>query len=147
ATLGPDPLRADADPQQFIAELGRRRGPIGAVLLDQRVIAGVGNVFRAEALFAAGLHPARAADSLTRVEADRLWAMISAMLADGLRHGRIVTVDPRDVGASDVEGVPDDDRMLVYKRGDLPCRRCGAPIASRQLGGRTIWLCPGCQQG
>jgi formamidopyrimidine-DNA glycosylase len=135
ARLGPDPLRGDADPERAWARLRAGRGAIGAALLDQSVIAGVGNVFRAEALFACGLDPARPAASLTRPEFDRLWATTRAMMRHSFEAGRIVTfVDPPAGDASR------DGAWNVYKRDD--CLRCGAPVASWTLGGRTMYACP-----
>lgn len=145
ARLGPDPLRPDADPQRAWEALQRRRAPIGQALLDQAVIAGIGNVFRAEALFRAGVRPDRSARDLAREEFDALWADLAALLTVAERSGRIVTVDPADVGADSVEEVPDDARVNVYRRADEPCRRCGAPVASWRLGGRTVFACPVCQ--
>jgi endonuclease VIII len=94
ARLGPDPLREDADPERAWASLQAAPGALGAALLDQSVIAGIGNVFRAEALFACGLHPSRPAASLTRAEFDRLWATVRAMMGHAVEDGRILTVDP-----------------------------------------------------
>lgn len=131
--LGPDPLRRDADPEAAYAALRRRRVPIGAALLDQRVMAGVGNAYRAEALFVCGIDPRRAAHSLTRDEFDQLWETLVAMLRKGVRQGRIVTA-----GRSG---------RFVYGRLGEPCRRCGAPVAGKDMAGRTIFFCRICQCG
>ena len=90
------------------------------------MIAGIGNVFRAEALFACGQHPSRPAASLPRAEFDRLWATVRAMMRHGVTDGRIVTVAP-PAGRSRTE-VPEDEARYVYKQ--ACCRRCGAPVAS-----------------
>jgi endonuclease-8 len=136
--LGPDPLRQDADPEPAWANLRAALGALGAALLDQAVIAGIGNVFRAEALFACGLHPSRPAASLTRAEFDRLWATVRAMLRRAVDDGRIVTVDP-PAGRSRTE-IPEDEARNVYQQ--VCCRRCGAPVVSWVLGGRTAYACP-----
>lgn len=133
APLGPDPLRRDADPDCAYAALRRRRVPIGAALLDQRVIAGIGNVFRAEALFVSGIDPRRPANSIERDEFDRLWATLRGMLRDGVRRGRIVTVGR--------------DGRYVYRRAGEPCHRCGTPVTAERMAGRPLYACPGCQRG
>jgi endonuclease-8 len=138
AGLGPDPLREDADPDRAWTSLQAAPGALGAALLDQSVIAGIGNVFRAEALFACGQHPSRPAASLPRAEFDRLWATVRAMMRRGVTDGRIVTVAP-PAGRSRTE-VPEDETRYVYKQ--VCCRRCGAPVASWILGGRTAYACP-----
>jgi endonuclease-8 len=138
AGLGPDPLREDADPERAWANLRAAPGALGAALLDQSVIAGIGNVFRAEALFACGLHPSRPAASLIRAEFDRLWATVRVMMRRAVDDGRIVTVDP-PAGRSRAE-VPEDEARYVYKQ--ACCRRCGASVASWILGGRTAYACP-----
>jgi endonuclease VIII len=108
------------------------------VLLDQSAIAGIGNVFRAEALFACGLHPSRPAASLPRAEFDRLWATVHEMMGRAVTDGRIVTVDP-PAGRSRTE-IPENQARYVYKQ--ACCRRCGAPVVSWILGGRTAYACP-----
>jgi endonuclease VIII len=138
AGLGPDPLREDADPNRAWTSLQAAPGALGAALLDQAVIAGIGNVFRAEALFACGQHSSRPAASLPRAEFDRLWATVRAMMGHGVTDGRIVTVAP-PAGRSRTE-VPEDEARYVYKQ--VCCRRCGAPVASWILGGRTAYACP-----
>lgn len=146
ARLGPDPLRRDADPERSWAALRRRRTPIGAALLDQAVIAGVGNVFRAEALFLCGIHPERPANEVSRAEWDCLWDTLSRHLRTGVRLGRIVTRDPAEVGASGPGRIPDEERLYVYRRGGQPCRRCNAPVRRWELGARMMHACDSCQR-
>jgi endonuclease VIII len=136
--LGPDPLREDADPNRAWANLHATPSALGAALLDQSVIAGIGNVFRAEALFACRLHPSRPAASLTRAEFDRLWATVREMMGRAVEDGRIVTVDP-PAGRSRTN-IPENEARYVYKQ--ACCRRCGAPVVSWSLGGRTADACP-----
>ena len=136
--LRPDPLRKDADPNRAWANLHATPSALGAALLDQSVIAGIGNVFRTEALFACRLHPSRPAASLTPAEFDRLWATVCAMMRRAVDDGRIVTVDP-PAGRSRTD-IPEDEARYVYKQ--ACCRRCGAPVASWSLGGRTTYACP-----
>ncbi len=143
--LGPDPLRRDADVEAVAATLRRRPTPIGAALLDQRVVAGIGNVFRAEALFVCGIAPLRPANLLDRDDFERLWTTIGGMLANGLRLGRIVTVEPAEVGKRARGRLRDDERLYVYRRADRPCRRCGTAIRAFELAARTVYACPTCQ--
>jgi formamidopyrimidine-DNA glycosylase len=133
ARLGPDPLRRDADPEAAWAALRRRRIPLGAALLDQAVLAGVGNVYRAEALHVRRLDPLRPSRELAREDFDLLWGTITAQLTDGVRRGRIRT-DPRRGG-----------RHFVYRR--THCATCGGPVATAEVAARTLYWCPACQTG
>ena len=142
--LGPDPLHRNADAEQVAAALQRRALPIGAALLDQSIIAGVGNVYRAEALFVCGINPEWPSRSLSRPAVDALWSTLSSMLRDGLRAGRIITVDPAELGISRRAMRPEDWRY-VYRRTDLPCRRCGTTVVQWTLAARTMYACPHCQ--
>ena len=144
ARLGPDPLHRGADEAAVRAALARRSTPIGAALLDQSILAGIGNVFRCEALFLCGIHPERPSKAVTDAEFACLWERLNTMLRDGVRAGRIVTVDPAELGISRRRMRLEDSRY-VYRRTDLPCRRCGTPIRSWTLGARTIYACPVCQ--
>lgn len=136
ARLGPDPLRRDADPERAWSALCRRRIPIGAALLDQRVLAGVGNVYRAEALFACELDPWRPSRELDRASFDRLWETIAQQLADGVRRGRIVT---RSGAGRRRRG----ESVWVYRR--ATCGRCGGPVRTAEMAARTLYWCPACQ--
>lgn len=142
ATLGADPLRRRPDVESVRAGLARTRRPIGAVLLDQRVIAGIGNVYRAEILFLAGIHPARPASGLSDSEVDLLWSQTVELLRIGLRLGRIVTTDPDEIGRPRSR-MRAEDRLYAYHREH--CRRCGTELGVIELGGRPIWFCPTCQ--
>lgn len=142
ARLGPDPLRKDADPERFARALARRRISIAAALMDQSVLAGVGNVYRAESLFAVGLAPHTPAKDVPAAKVDELWAVLKAQLRDGEKAGKIVTVPAAEAGKprSKLTG---RDRVQVYRR--EACRRCGGPVQSQLLTGRTLWWCPACQ--
>lgn len=124
-SLGPDPLRADASRDAAVARLTAFRGPVGAAVLDQRVWAGIGNAWRAELLFLTGLHPN--ARHLSPGTAGRLWDTAVAYLALGRDAGQVIS-DP---------DAPDE--RWVYKREQ--CRRCGAPVLTRQLASRTAYWC------
>lgn len=142
--LGPDPLDPKADPERLWRKVSRRTTPIGALLLDQSAIAGVGNVYRAEALYVLGIAPHRPANTLSRDEFDALWATLVRMLKAGVRAGRIVTTEPADRDRRG--GRPSDaDRHYLWRRTGLPCRRCGEPIRTDVLGARHAYWCPVCQ--
>ena len=139
AKLGADPLRRDADVAAARAKFASTSRAVGALLLEQSVIAGIGNVYRAEILFLCGIHPARPANSLSDEEFEQLWRETVRLLRIGVRLGRIVTTDPAEVGVSRAR-MSDHDRLYVYHR--EMCRLCGTPIGTLDLGGRPIWFCP-----
>lgn len=142
--LGPDPLDPKADRERLWRKVSRRDTPIATLLLDQSAIAGVGNVYRAEALYVLGIAPHRPANTLRREEFDALWDTLVRMLRYGVRIGRIVTTEPADRERR--SGRPSDaDRHYLWRRTDLPCRRCGTPIRSEVLGARNAYWCPECQ--
>lgn len=135
--LGPDPLSPDADAERVWQVLERYSGPIGAALLDQSVVAGVGNVYRAEVLLAAGVHPARSAFEVSREEFDVLWESLRSMMTRGVEEGRIITVDtPPEV---DRASLSESEARYIYKQSD--CRRCGSPVDVLTVGGRTAYAC------
>ena len=145
ARLGPDPLRADANPDDAWRRLSRRRSTIGEALMDQKVMAGVGNVYRAESLFVQGIHPSRSADSVSRAEFDALWATIVTMLRRGVKERRILTVADDELGAfaKPRSKIRSKEAVYVYKQDR--CRRCGSAIARWDLSGRWAYACPTCQ--
>ena len=146
ARLGPDPLRRDAKPADAIARIRKSAQPIGALLLDQKVLAGVGNVFRAEALFVNGIHPARRGRDCTEDELRALWLTISGMLKQGVKDNRIVTIARNELPVSSPRrqgGPRRGDTTYVYHR-DI-CLRCGTPVQAIELGGRACYFCPTCQ--
>ena len=135
AGLGPDPLRDDADREAAVDAVLASARPVGAVLLDQAVVAGVGNVFRNEALHEIGVHPAVAARDLGRDRVERLWDVLRRMMGQAVEDGRIVTVD-----GPDRSSVPESEARHVYKQ--QHCRDCGAPVEVVAIGGRTAYACP-----
>ncbi|HJE61603.1 MAG TPA: Fpg/Nei family DNA glycosylase [Nocardiopsis listeri] len=143
--LGPDPLRSDADPDRAWRVISRSRTTIAALLMRQDVIAGVGNIYRAESLFRAGIDPLTPGRELGRERWEILWEDLSGLLRDGVRDGYIITTRPEDRPDPDAHPVPRPDTLYVcYRTGD-PCRVCSSPIASSELAGRTLYWCPGCQ--
>lgn len=145
ARLGPDPLRADADPDRAWERISRSRVPIGQLLMDQAVIAGIGNVYRAEVLFRRGITPFLPGRELGRDEWEALWQEAADLLRVGVERGTIVTVDAEhDHGDLPRRGV-DRPRNYVYQRDGLPCRVCGAEVRVAGMAGRNLFWCENCQ--
>jgi endonuclease-8 len=142
ARLGADPLRRGADVDRAWDRLRRRKGPIGPALMDQIVIAGVGNVFRAEALFVHGIHPETPIPAIDRATFDALWATLKAMLERGVKEGRIMTVDAAELGVSRRQLTRANGRY-VYRQ--EACLRCGAPVRRWDMAGRWAYACEVCQ--
>ncbi|MEH0430088.1 DNA-formamidopyrimidine glycosylase family protein [Streptomyces stelliscabiei] len=149
ARLGPDPLRADADPARAYARASRSRTTIAALLLDQKVIAGVGNVYRAEVLFRHGIDPYRAGRDITPAEWDAIWADLVGLMREGVRHNRIDTVRPEHTPEAMGRPPRVDDHggeVYVYRRASMPCHLCGGEIRTADLAARNLFWCPSCQQ-
>jgi formamidopyrimidine-DNA glycosylase len=140
-SLGPEPFDVGAD--EFAARLKARRGRTKSVLLDQSFLAGVGNIYADEALFAAGVHPLAAAAALSRPRADRLRAALLDVLTRAIEAGGSSVRDYRD---ADGELGSFQDEHRVYGRGGEPCPRCGGPIRRAVIGGRGSHFCPRCQK-
>ncbi len=144
ARLGPDPLRADADPSWAWARIAKSRRPIGALLMDQTVVAGVGNVYRSELLFRHRVDPYRPGREIDEAQFDAAWTDLVALMTVGLRRGKIITVRPEhDHGPPSYR--PGRPRTYVYRRAGDPCRVCGTPINTAVLEGRNVFWCPACQ--
>lgn len=142
ARLGPDPLRDDAEPKLAIDRMSRSRLPVGALLLDQRVMAGVGNVYRAEVLFVNGIHPMRPGLGCSVDELEAIWETTAAMLRKGVEENRIVTIDPELLAPGRSRR---GDSTFAYHRDR--CLRCAGAIETVELGGRACYFCPVCQPG
>jgi endonuclease VIII len=148
ARLGPDPLRKDAEPDRAWSRISRSRTSIAVLLLDQTVLAGVGNVYRAEVLFRHGINPMLAGRDLGRELWAVIWADLVELMGYGVRVGRIDTVAPEhEPEATGRE--PRQDRhggeVYVYRRTGQPCLVCSTPVATRELAGRNLYWCPLCQ--
>ena len=140
---GPEPLGPRFTTSWLAAQLARRRAPLKAVLLDQRVVAGLGNIYADEALWRARLSPLQPASGLAPEEVPRLRRAIRAALRTGVeRQGSTL----RDYAAPDGSAGSMQDEFRVYGRDGLPCPRCRTPIVKTRVGGRGTWYCPRCQQ-
>lgn len=146
--LGPDPLRRDADPELAWQRISRSRTSIAGLLMDQSVLAGVGNVYRAEILFRHGVDPRLPGRQLDPGLWREIWSDLAELMRAGARTGRIDTVAADDL--PEVTGrAPRNDRhggeVYVYRRAGLPCLRCGTAVAHSALAGRNLYWCPVCQ--
>jgi len=148
ARLGEDPLRRDADPDRAWARISRSRAPLATLLMNQSVIAGVGNVYRAELLFRHGLDPQLPGRALRRAQWDVLWTDLVHLLRDGVRRGRIETLrpehDPRLLAPPD-RGALRTRWVYAYRRTGEPCLVCRTPIAHEAHLARNLFWCPRCQ--
>ncbi len=140
--VGDEPLDALFTAARLGERLAKRRAPIKAALLDQRTLAGMGNIYVDEALWRARINPLRPAESLDRKELQRLHKAIRATLESGIaRQGSTL----RDYALPDGGSGSMQDEFKVYGRGGEPCDRCGTPIAKTRVAGRGTWFCPQCQ--
>ena len=140
--VGEEPLDALFTAARLGERLSGRRAPIKAALLDQRTLAGMGNIYVDEALWRARIHPLRAAESLDRNELRRLHKGVRAALEAGIaRQGSTL----RDYALPDGASGSMQHEFKVYGRGGEPCDRCGTPIAKTRVAGRGTWFCSTCQ--
>ena len=144
ARLGPDPLRRSSDPSVAFRRLSSSRQPVAALLMDQSVVAGIGNVYRAEFLFRARLDPFCPGRKVDRETWDGIWSDARIYMRAGVRTGRIITTDPID---REHHGrvVRPTDAHYVYKRTGQWCRKCHTNVRSMDLVGRSLYWCPTCQ--
>jgi len=144
ARLGEEPLARGFGPAALATRLANRRAPLKAALLDQRTLAGLGNIYVDEALWRARLHPLRPANSLDDDELRALHRGIRSALRMGIaRQGATL----RDYAQPDGTRGSMQHEFKVYGREGEPCDRCGTPIAKTRAGGRGTWYCPTCQPG
>ncbi|UYQ62132.1 Fpg/Nei family DNA glycosylase [Streptomyces peucetius] len=146
--LGPDPLRPSDDPDRAWARISRSRTTIAALLMDQKIIAGVGNVYRAEVLFRHGIDPYRTGRDLTRRQWDAIWDDLAGLMREGVRNNRIDTVRPEHMPEAMGRPPRVDDHggeVYVYRRANLPCHVCDAEIRTVALAARNLFWCPTCQ--
>lgn len=145
--LGPDPLRPDADWERMWHAMSRSRRSVAALLMDQSVVAGIGNVYRAELLYRAGLDPRTPGNRLSRRTVKALWDDIVGLMRHGVRVGRIDTVEPvhdPTAAVDTVSGVAEGH--YVYRRHGESCRVCGTSVRTTELEGRNLYWCPRCQR-
>ena len=140
--VGPEPLGANFGARHLGERLARRRAPVKAVLLDQRALAGVGNIYADEALWRAKLHPLTPANELSPGEVKALHRAVRRTLEQGIARQGSTLRDYRlpDGGSGEMQ-----HEFKVYGRAGEPCDRCGTPIDKIRVAGRGTWYCPNCQ--
>ncbi|MBO2454097.1 Fpg/Nei family DNA glycosylase [Actinomadura barringtoniae] len=146
--LGADPLREDADPDQAYRRISRSRTTIAALLMDQTVVAGPGNVYRAEVLFRLGIDPLLPGRKVTPEQWAAIWADLVPLMREGVRLGRIDTVRPEHTPEAMGRPPRQDDHggeVYVYRRAGMPCLLCGTEVRTQVLAGRNLFWCPACQ--
>ncbi|MGZ8718987.1 MAG: Fpg/Nei family DNA glycosylase [Aeromicrobium sp.] len=149
ANLGPDPLRPDADSEAAWRRIKASRTAIATQLMNQEVLAGIGNVYRAELLFRHRLDPFLPGTALDRSAWEAMWADMVDLMTKGVSSGRIDTVNPEH--EPDAMGrLPREDdhggEVYVYRRAGQECLACGTPVRTQVMSGRNLFWCPACQQ-
>lgn len=141
--LGPEPLSDDFDGDHLWRRSRGRTVPVKAFLMDQSIVVGVGNIYAAEALYAAGIAPTRPAGRVSRGRYGALAAAVRAILARAIERGGTTLRD-----FLNPDGAPGyfEQELMVYGRGGEPCRACGSAIVSRVIGQRASFSCPRCQR-
>lgn len=146
AELGPDPLRDDADPELAWHRISRSRRSVAALLMDQKVLSGVGNVYRAEVLFRARINPHRPGVQLLRRSWQVIWADLVELMPQGVRDKRINTVRPEHLPQLLAAQGRRGSRNYVYRRAGRPCWVCGTRVQTEVVAGRNLFWCPRCQR-
>ena len=163
ARLGPDPLRPDADPDLALRRISRSTRPIAELLMDQSVLAGVGNVFRCEVLFRHRVDPFRPGREIRPATWRAIWDDLFALMPLGVAFGQIVTMDDQvaDALAEVADGTAAahttavtgqwlgdrfERRFNVYKRTSQPCHVCGSKVRTQLVAGRNLFWCGRCQR-
>lgn len=141
--LGADPLRPDADWSAAADRIQRSKAEIGRLLLDQSIIAGLGNIYRAEILHRLRIHPQRLGRQVTAEETQQIWELARRWLQIGVKYNRIITVDAETV-SKPLGRLRAGERLTVYKRPQ--CSHCHQPISNWLQAGRTIFACNHCQK-
>jgi len=147
--LGPDPLRADADGERGWGRVKRSARPIASLLMDQRVAAGVGNIYRCEVLFRQRLHPMTPGGALTHRRWRRIWSDFVDLMPQAVLDGRVDTV--REPHTPEAMGRParvdrHGGEVYVYRRPGMPCLVCGQAVRAREFEARNLYWCGRCQR-
>jgi DNA-formamidopyrimidine glycosylase len=141
--LGPDPLHSDpkgVQQQRFIDRVSGSKTAIGLLLMNQEVVSGIGNVYRAELLFRAGINPHTPGNHISEEKLVELWRDARDLLKVGVKTGFMITRDELRT-----KNPSKEDRNYIYKREGQPCRRCGTNISIELMAGRKLYWCVGCQ--
>lgn len=142
--IGPDPLREDANPAMVFERIKRSRAPIGALLMNQSVIGGLGNIYRAELLYRAKTNPMRSGSDVSGKTLETIWKDAVVLMKAGMIDRRIVTTRPRDRPHKTGQARRFETHY-VYRRKGLPCFVCATEVSMRMFTGRKLYWCPVCQ--
>ncbi len=145
ARLGPDTLDAHADPEPAFERIRTKKTPIGVLLMDQSVMSGIGNIYRAELLYRARICPDRAGRDVSLKELRGIWKDAVGLMRQGMEDRRMVTTRPSDRPHPRGKAL-DEETHYVYRRQGKPCRVCGTKVESKAMAGRTVYWCPVCQK-
>lgn len=140
--LGPDPLRKDADPDRAWKRIHASKQPIGLLLMDQSIIAGIGNIYRSEILHLLGIHPLTPGNEITKPQFNKLWKLAKELLTLGVKHNRIITIDLKTLKKS-IEKTPRRKLFRIFKKPHCPS--CGGEIERFKMASRKVFACPACQ--
>lgn len=143
ANLGPEPLEVGFTAEHLAAACAKRSAAIKLVIMDAKVVVGVGNIYASEALFRAGIPPKTPAKRVSKAKLTRLAQSIRDVLSDAIQEGGTTL---RDFLNSDGEPGYFRQKLFVYERKEEPCRVCGTPIRHAVLGQRSTYWCPTCQK-
>jgi endonuclease-8 len=144
--LGPDPLAPHPDPAASIAYILKVNTPIAALLMDQTVFSGIGNIYRAELLYRARQNPFAPGKELSEKALRAMWSDAVAVMPDGMVDRRIVTTRPKDRPHPKGQALPGEVHYVYHRHGQ-PCFVCGTTILRTDMAGRTLYWCPTCQAG
>ncbi len=136
--IGPDVLRTDADPERAFARISKSRAPIGRLIMDQSVMAGIGNIYRTEILWRQGIHPDTPGRALDRETFDRIWDDAAALLTIGVKRNAIITVDGAAPSRSRYR-----ERVNIF--GKESCPACRGKVRRIEIDKRRAFLCDVCQ--
>ncbi len=145
ARIGPDPLVEGTDPKAMFVLIQTKKTPIGVLLMDQAVVSGIGNIYRAEFLYRARICPDRPGRELSTVELRGMWKDAVTLMRDGMEDRRMVTTRPKDRPHPRGTALKEEVHY-VYRRQGKPCRVCETEIESKPMAGRTVYWCPTCQK-
>ncbi len=141
--LGPDPINRD-EPTHFLERVAQRKTPIGQLLMDQSILSGVGNIYRAELLFRARVSPFRPGQEVSEKDLKAMYKDAMALMPHGMEDRRIVTTRTKDRPHPKGEAL-NEEAHYVYRRQGRPCFLCGTAIRTEEMAGRNLFWCPTCQ--
>lgn len=148
--LGPDPLDNETSPEMlrtdFVDRVRASRRTVGELVMDQGISAGVGNIYRAEALFRQGISPHRKGINVSAARLGKLWDDFVFLLNEGVTSGRIRTLDANLISDQVQAEDPESKKWFVYKRAGYQCLVCGAPVRTKTMVGRNLFWCSSCQR-